>query len=273
MRHPIEDEVRLRRRRLAVARLREEPHRSTPRLGVRCGCFPEGAAARLQTAKLREIGNIPEAGRHERVLGPLLQRTARPHLPYLVGKLAHCRGKIAEEGEAPAVLSCAVLVRPYIPALSAAANTPYNEPVFIRMFWCSPKQAMRMTEASTRSTIVGATDLMQNVHYAYTSEVLPFFGPLLNREFFRVYGFTDYQYQPSIVSVTTTTAVVDPNAGAVKKLYWKMHPNLTLDGKFQPWNQIEDDDVPFTQQVYCIILSHTTILGHLLPSHSTWTSA
>jgi len=161
-------------------------------------------------------------------------------------------------------INLTVLFRPTLDSGLAATNTPFNEPVMVRLFVCNLKWSIRQTVDTGTGPITNVfaqTQMVKGVHYDYgNATTLPYFTPMLNPEYFSVLGYKDYRYVPSVIATNTTTSTSDPALG-VKMMKFNITPKCRLDNKSGPWNGLEIEDVPFSRQVYVVMLAHSTVLS------------
>jgi hypothetical protein len=131
---------------------------------------------------------------------------------------------IAEPQATVGRITMNVIARPSLDSGALLNNTPYNEPILMRMFLVTAKYAYRQTVSSTTTNLLDATQLVKGRHYDYAIvSGMPFVAPMMNREYFSVLGYKDYAYMPTVLAANTTTATVDPSFG-MKKWSFSISP-------------------------------------------------
>lgn len=148
---------------------------------------------------------------------------------------------------------------------STSTITPYNEPIYLRSFLVSPKWAYRNTVSSSTTTLVNSADLTNGVHYSYpakptdvstVSTSMPLhWAPIINTEFFKIYGYIDYKWQPTVFATSEQTQPYAMPPIKSKRIAFKPY-KFYLNGKNTAWSSMNDDDIPFSKQLYVITIAH-----------------
>lgn len=131
------------------------------------------------------------------------------------------------------------------------ANTPKTYPIWITMFFVSPKWAFRQTQAATVPTNLTATQLSGDVHYAYTQD-----GPatvMLNKEMFYIHKVKKILLSPYVNSTLGTNIVPTEVRHAFRGGKVVFKPKMLMQAaRNSSWASVPLEDLPFTRQIYCI---------------------
>lgn len=138
--------------------------------------------------------------------------------------------------------------------LQITNNTPKSNPIWITMFFVSPKWAYRQSVGSSVPTSVQNAQLAVDVHYSFgiTSHAMP----VLNREFFHVHAVRRHLISPQINSLTASTVEAIPQTAFRKGAVW-FKPRMLVEAiRNSSWRTVPLDDLPFTKQIYCITFAN-----------------
>lgn len=133
-------------------------------------------------------------------------------------------------------------------------NTPRTNPIWITMFFVSPKWAYRQSVGSNIPSRVENSQLSIDVHYSFgiTSHAMP----VLNREMFHVHAVRRHLISPQVNSLTTSTVEAIPQTAFKKGTVW-FRPRMLVEAiRNSSWRTVPADDLPFTKQIYCITFAN-----------------
>lgn len=130
-------------------------------------------------------------------------------------------------------------------------NTPTSHPIYLTMFFVSPKWAYRQTQSATTVTLLNASQLTGDVHYSYTGGGPA--SPMLNKEMFYIHKIKRIMLTPNVnTALGVTTVATDPRH-SFRKGSVTFSTKLMMEAvRNSSWASVPLEDLPFTKQIYVI---------------------